>query len=117
MNDFQHYYNDIDELKQQYNTQLEIKADARLTYTKYLVILSTLASQLSTLKNTASLDNKINSLLSLNDEQMATQCQEYFSLMKQNEVIYKNARDRIRLIEMNIQELWSRRRTERDIKN
>jgi hypothetical protein len=111
------YYQEIDELKTEYNNQLEIKADARLAYTKYLVILSTLASQLSPLKNTASLDNKINSLLSLNDSEKASQCQEYFSLMKQNEVIYKNARDKIRYIEMNMQELWSRRRTERDIKN
>ena len=110
------YYEQIDELKEQYNTQLEIKADGRRESTKYFVILSTIASELSPLRDTASIDNKINSLLSLKDEEKRTECRKYFSLYKQNEVIWKNARDRIDYLETCIREYQSRRKTERDIK-
>ena len=110
------YYEQIDELKNEYNIQLEIKADARLEFTKCYVILSQLASRLSPLKNTASIDNKINSLLSLGDLEMRDTSMNYFTSMKENEIIYKNARDRIECINMNIREYQSRRKTERDLK-
>lgn len=110
------YYEQIDELKTEYNNQLEIKADARLEFTKYYVILSRLASQLSPLKNTASIDNKINSLLALEDEEMRETATNYFTLMHENEVVYKNARDRIDYLDSCIREYQSRRKTERDIK-
>lgn len=111
------YYEQIDELKSEYNNQLEIKADARLEFTKYYVILSQLASRLSPLKNTASIDNKINSLLALEDEEMREKATNYFNLMKENEIFYKNARDKISYLDMSIREFQSRRKTERDIKN
>ena len=110
------YYDEIDALKEEYNTQLEIKADARLEFTKNYVILSKLASQLSPLKNTACVENKINSLLSLEDEEMREIATNYFTLMEEKEVIFKNARDRIEYLNMSIREYQSRRKTERDLK-
>lgn len=110
------YYEQIDNLIKQYNEQLEIKADARKEYKKCSVILRRLASEYSPLKNTASIDNKINSLLSLNDERIASQSMDYFIRMEENEVIYKNARDKINYLNICIIEYQSRRKTERDIK-
>lgn len=110
------YYEQIDELKESYNAQLEVKADARLEFTKCYVILSQLASRLSPLKNTASIDNKINSLLALDDEEMRDKATDYFTSMKENEVVYKNARDRIDYLDACIREYQSRRKTERDLK-
>lgn len=111
------YYEQIDDLKQQYNEQLEIKADSRMEFTKLFVILSTLASELSPLKNTASIDNKINSLLALDDEEMASKCRLYFQAMKEHEIMYKNARDKIGYLECCIKEYQNRRWCEKEIKN
>ena len=111
------YYDDITTLIDQYNETLEIKSDYRLEYIKNLVILKRLASQLSPLKDTASIDNKINSLLAIKDEEMRLKCEQCFEDMYKAEVIFKNARDKIDFLRLQIIEFQSRRRVERDIKN
>lgn len=110
------YYAEIDQLKTEYNVQLEKKADARTENKKYYVILCNLASELSPLRDTASIDNKIISLLSLKDEQMRADCKRYFESWQESDVIFKNARDRIEYLNTCIIEYQSRRKTERDLK-
>lgn len=110
------YYEQIDSLIKEYNEQLELKADSRKEFKKCSVILRTLASEYSPLKSSASIDNKINSLLSLSNEQIRSQALDYFAKMEEMEVLYKNARDRIDYLKLCIIELQSRRRTEREIK-
>ena len=63
------YREQRDEYIQKLHEAIELKCDYRQKYTSYDVILRTLASQYSPLKNTSSIDNKVNSLLSLEDEE------------------------------------------------
>ena len=110
------YYESIDNLIKEYNEQLELKADSRKEFKKCLVILRTLASEYSPLKSSASIDNKINSLLSFTEDSVRSQALDYFARMEECEVIYKNARDRIDYLKLCIIELQSRRRCERELK-
>lgn len=110
------YYEQIDEYTERYNTALELYCDYRKKYTDYDVILRTLASQNSPLKNTASIDNKINSLLSLEDEQIRDTAIKLYEQVRKYEVAYKCERDKIKGLHLLIIELQSRRKAENTIK-
>lgn len=109
------YQEQIDEFTSLWFIELEKKADARLEYTKSLVLLKTMASKFSILKNTASVENKINSLLCLDDEVGET-AQMHYNRMCLKETEFKNARDMIEYYRTLVIEYQSRRKSEREIR-
>lgn len=104
------YREDIYELIDQYNEQLEIKADARTEYQKALCILKVLAAKSSPLKSSASIDNKINSLLALDDKEEQAKAIKNHELMMIKEIEYKNARDKCDLLKLQVIEKQALRR-------
>lgn len=105
----------IKELLDQWHVELEKKSDARLEYTKSLIFLKVLASKLSPLKNSASVENKINSLLCMTDD-AGKMALKHHEIMHLKEVEYKNARDMAEYYRTQIIELQSRRKVESQIR-